>query len=194
MSGGGCRISVSAGWRRAGAWRGLPKPVQGPVRGEAPDDREHEQERARPSTRPQTPGSGPHRVEFPHVTEIAERRQAYAGLLATCRMACGSNGADAMTYGPSSTASQTSAPPATASDDDTHISARQGTSAAIHASRCGNAEPIVSAPTTMPSAVPRRSRNQPAAILRPGGKELADGNEEEHPRGHLHVYHGRNSR
>src|SRR6266581_2547456 len=35
--------------------------------------------------------------------------------------------------------------------------------------RCGNAEPSVSAPTSTPMATPRPSRNQPAAIFIPGG-------------------------
>ena len=37
------------------------------------------------------------------------------------------------------------------------------------ARRCGNADPIVTAPMTVPSAMPRRSRNHPAATFIPGG-------------------------
>src|SRR5262245_17750038 len=59
--------------------------------------------------------------------------------------------------------------PATASRDDTPINGRHGTPAASQASMCGNADPSVSAPTTIPNAAPRRSRNHPAAIFRPGG-------------------------
>ena len=80
-----------------------------------------------------------------------------------------SNGAEALTCGPSLTHTATMAAPPSARTDDTPINTRQGTPAASHARRCGNAEPSVSAPTTMPNAAPRRSRNQPAAIFRPGG-------------------------
>jgi hypothetical protein len=60
-------------------------------------------------------------------------------------------------------------PPMTDSADELSISVRHERSAAIQARRWGNAEPSVSAPTTTPSALPRRSRNQPAAIFMPGG-------------------------
>jgi len=59
--------------------------------------------------------------------------------------------------------------PARASADDVRITARQGKLAPTEASRCGSAEPSPTAPTTTPSAVPRRSRNHPAAIFMPGG-------------------------
>ncbi len=90
-------------------------------------------------------------------------------LLRTMRRAWRSKGADALRYGPSFTASATRAAPATAMTDDTATSVRQGSPAPIQASRWGTADPIPTAPTTMPSAVPRRSRNHPAAIFMPGG-------------------------
>ncbi len=56
-----------------------------------------------------------------------------------------------------------------ASADADAINVRHGTVADAAASRCGNAEPTVSAPTSTPSAAPRRRSNQPAAIFIPGG-------------------------
>src|SRR5947207_2676838 len=74
----------------------------------------------------------------------------------TRAIADGSNGALFATYGPSPTTVTTSAPPTSASADAASISVRHGTAADADASRCGNAEPIVSAPISTPSAAPRR--------------------------------------
>src|SRR5262249_56460526 len=53
--------------------------------------------------------------------------------------------------------------------DEAATSERHGMPVPSHASKCGSADPRPTAPTTTPSAVPRRSRNQPAAIFIPGG-------------------------
>ena len=87
----------------------------------------------------------------------------------TTRSACRSKGAEALTYGPSETPAATIAAPISASSDEVPTTARQGSPAPSHASRCGIADPTVTAPTTIPSAVPRRWRNHPAAIFMPGG-------------------------
>ena len=100
---------------------------------------------------------------YPYVASRAPR------LRTTAPSACRSNGADAATCGPSLTKRWTMAPPMTASIEELSISVRHDRSAALHDKRCGNAEPRVNAPTTTPSALPRRSRNQPAAIFIPGG-------------------------
>src|SRR5262245_61792109 len=60
-------------------------------------------------------------------------------------------------------------PPQIASAVAMSISTRHGTTADAAASRCGNAEPTVSAPMRIPSAAPRRCSNQPAATFMPGG-------------------------
>ena len=113
---------------------------------------------------------GPDRVELPHVPEIAERREARAAI-----------GEDAADGAPDRSARcsrrtvrrrpqvTTIAPPSSASADADSISVRHGIVADAEASRCGNADPIVSAPISTPSAAPRRCSNQPAAIFIPGG-------------------------
>src|SRR5262245_56741236 len=93
-------------------------------------------------------------------------------LVKTAATAWPSNGAVAVTYGPSRTTPSDRPAATRAAADDTNISGRHANDAGASetpASRWGNADPIVSAPMTTPRAVPRRCWNQPAATFIPGG-------------------------
>src|SRR5262245_21320177 len=79
-----------------------------------------------------------------------------------------SNRAEGNWYGPSVTQSWTTTAPATASADATSKVSRQG-SAVTPETRCGVDEPTVRAPTRMPSASPRPSRNHVDMIFIAGG-------------------------
>src|SRR5712691_11621730 len=72
-------------------------------------------------------------------------------------------------YGPSRATAITRAPPIVASAHAGGIKVRHGMVVEADASRCGNADPIVSAPISTPGAAPRRVSNQPAATFMPGG-------------------------
>ena len=111
----------------------------------------------------------PDRVELPHVTQVSERREARAAVGEDAHDGIGSKRALLATYGPSPTKVLTRPPPTIANADAPSIRTRHGTVAEAVARRCGNAEPMVSAPMRTPSAAPRRSANHPAAIFMPGG-------------------------
>src|SRR5215467_14415242 len=79
-----------------------------------------------------------------------------------------SNRAEGNRYGPSATQSWTTIAPATASAEATSRVSRQGR-AVTPETRWGVAEPTVSAPTRMPMASPRPSRNHVDMIFMAGG-------------------------
>src|SRR6266496_4272686 len=79
------------------------------------------------------------------------------------------NGGDGAAYGPSCGTASTSKPPASALTAATPSTTCHASGGAAQRTRCGAAEPRVSAPTMIPIAQPRPSRNQPATIFIPGG-------------------------
>ena len=74
---------------------------------------------------------------------------------------------------PSRTATAETRAHASGSEDDRSPLVRWS---ATTRSRFGVAEPIVSAPTRMPMAVPRRTCHHPAAIFDPRGVDASEGN------------------
>ena len=79
------------------------------------------------------------------------------------------NAAAGAANGPSFGTSRTRSPPATAVTAATPNTVRHCSAGTAQRTRCGSADPSVSAPTSTPMASPRPSRYQPAAIFIPGG-------------------------
>src|SRR5205809_198061 len=79
------------------------------------------------------------------------------------------NAAAGAANGPSFGTSRTRSPPAAAVTAATANTVRHCPAGTAPRTRCGSADPSVSAPTSTPMASPRPSRYQPAAIFIPGG-------------------------
>src|SRR6266699_7278832 len=79
------------------------------------------------------------------------------------------NGGEGAANGPSCGTARTRNPAASALAAATLSTRRHASGGAAQRTRWGTAEPSVSAPTRIPIAQPRPSRNQPAAIFMPGG-------------------------
>ena len=170
------------------ATRGLADPIGGQAGRQAPEragaDADERGGRRGPrdvdraargqAGRGERPDPGPHRVQLPLVSEVAEHRVARAAGRDRRETPRGDrSGRPGVSNGPSRTKASTTTPPTTASEAVTSSSVRQPAGPATDASRCGKAWPIVSAATSTASPVPRRSRNQPAAILSPVGYTAA---------------------
>src|SRR5882672_6599598 len=78
-------------------------------------------------------------------------------------------GGDGAAKGPSFGTARTRNPPANAHAAAMPSTSRHASGGAAQRTRWGTAEPSVSAPTRIPIAQPRPSRNHPAAIFIPGG-------------------------
>src|SRR6266550_7891242 len=79
------------------------------------------------------------------------------------------NGGEGAAKGPSPGTRSTSSPPTTAHPAATPKTTRHASGETAQRTRCGLAEPSVSAPTRIPIASPLPSLNHPATIFIPGG-------------------------
>src|SRR6476660_5268665 len=100
---------------------------------------------------------------YPAVARATQR------LRTTVESARGLNGADAAWNGPSRTTRPNKIAETKAQAAAARMIVRHFSTGATARRRFGIADPIVSAPTKMPMAVPRPARHHPAAILIPGG-------------------------
>ena len=111
---------------------------------------------------------GPHRVELPHVAEVAERRQPRAADRENTRAIARADrtARSAVTYGPSSTSvSTSSAARASPGPTPARSSVRHGDAGDSAVSRCGNALPSVSAPI-------EHAERDAAPLAEPAGGDL----------------------
>src|SRR5437762_3765610 len=112
-------------------------------------------------------------VHIAYSSHMWPRYPAFASTTARSRRIRGAadqeNGGDAAVYGPSLGTSSTRPAPSAADAAATTSTERHASAGTSQRTRCGAAEPSVRAPTRIPIAHPRPSRNQPAAIFIPGG-------------------------
>ena len=115
------------------------------------------------------PGIGAVSAALPPATTTPAVASTTPRSCTTLRSAARLTGAEGAWYGPSRTAPKRSAPAASADPAAASMVRRHVPMGMIARTRCGDAEPIVRAPTSTPIAIPRRSFHHPATSFIPGG-------------------------